>query len=169
MHIHVLRARTLGLIAACPVLAAPPWPMVAAACHQNGPKFRAECGSCHGVSTCALARELLAAPAGQSAAAFRYRCFAGRRHAGAQVRSFIQDNAGSYRRVREAPPQDRITRSDWFLRSTARARSPPKCGSVPASRARPTVPPAIVAQHRRVRRTRGADSALTLGDHHAIH
>lgn len=30
--------------------------------------------------------------------------------------SWLGANAGTYKRVREAPPQDRITRSDWFIR-----------------------------------------------------
>lgn len=29
---------------------------------------------------------------------------------------WLQGEAGSYRKVRNAPPQDRITRSDWFVR-----------------------------------------------------
>jgi hypothetical protein len=28
----------------------------------------------------------------------------------------LQANAGTYKRVREAPPDDRITRSAWFVR-----------------------------------------------------
>jgi len=30
--------------------------------------------------------------------------------------SWLQANAGTYKRVREEPPQDRITRSAWFIR-----------------------------------------------------
>lgn len=33
-----------------------------------------------------------------------------------QLSTWLQAHAGTYRRVTEAPPQDRITRSDWFLR-----------------------------------------------------
>jgi mono/diheme cytochrome c family protein len=30
--------------------------------------------------------------------------------------SWLQQHAGTYKRVSEAPPQDRITRSAWFVR-----------------------------------------------------
>jgi len=33
-----------------------------------------------------------------------------------QLSSWLQANAGTYKRVAEAPPQDRITRSAWFER-----------------------------------------------------
>ncbi|MEZ5629447.1 MAG: diheme cytochrome c [Burkholderiaceae bacterium] len=33
-----------------------------------------------------------------------------------QISVWLNANAGTGRRVREAPPEDRITRSDWFLR-----------------------------------------------------
>jgi mono/diheme cytochrome c family protein len=33
-----------------------------------------------------------------------------------QLSSWLQSNAGGYRRVTEAPPEDRITRSTWFVR-----------------------------------------------------
>ena len=33
-----------------------------------------------------------------------------------QVSTWLQTNAGTYKRVRETPPEDRITRSEWFLR-----------------------------------------------------
>jgi hypothetical protein len=33
-----------------------------------------------------------------------------------QVSAWLQANAGTYKRVREAPPEDRITRSAWFVR-----------------------------------------------------
>lgn len=33
-----------------------------------------------------------------------------------QLSVWLQDNAGTYKRVVEAPPQDRITRSAWFVR-----------------------------------------------------
>jgi mono/diheme cytochrome c family protein len=33
-----------------------------------------------------------------------------------QLGTWLQANAGTYKRVREAPPEDRITRSEWFLR-----------------------------------------------------
>jgi len=34
----------------------------------------------------------------------------------AQINGWLQSHAGSYKRVREEPPQDRITRSAWFER-----------------------------------------------------
>ncbi len=33
-----------------------------------------------------------------------------------QISHWLQANAGSYKRVQEAPPEDRITRSAWFQR-----------------------------------------------------
>ena len=33
-----------------------------------------------------------------------------------QISTWLTANAGTYRRVQEAPPQDRITRSAWFER-----------------------------------------------------
>jgi mono/diheme cytochrome c family protein len=33
-----------------------------------------------------------------------------------QLSTWLQTNAGTYKRVRETPPEDRITRSEWFLR-----------------------------------------------------
>ncbi len=33
-----------------------------------------------------------------------------------QVSRWLQTHAGSYKRVREEPPEDRITRSTWFVR-----------------------------------------------------
>lgn len=37
-----------------------------------------------------------------------------------QLSVWLQDNAGTYKRVTEAPPQDRITRSAWFERKHRR-------------------------------------------------
>ena len=34
----------------------------------------------------------------------------------AQIGAWLQANAGTYKRVREEPPQDRITKADWFQR-----------------------------------------------------
>ncbi len=33
-----------------------------------------------------------------------------------QIGAWLQAHAGTYKRVREEPPQDRITRTEWFLR-----------------------------------------------------
>lgn len=34
----------------------------------------------------------------------------------ATLTQYLTQNAGSYRRARNAPPEDRITKSDWFVR-----------------------------------------------------
>lgn len=44
----------------------------------------------------------------------------------APLRAYLQANAGSYRRVREEPPQERITRSAWFLREHREGEIPPE-------------------------------------------
>jgi hypothetical protein len=33
-----------------------------------------------------------------------------------EISTWLKANAGTYKRVSEAPPQDRITQSAWFLR-----------------------------------------------------
>jgi hypothetical protein len=33
-----------------------------------------------------------------------------------EISQWLQVNAGTYKRVREEPPQDRITKSSWFIR-----------------------------------------------------
>lgn len=33
-----------------------------------------------------------------------------------QIAQWLQGQAGTYKKVRSSPPQDRITRSDWFVR-----------------------------------------------------
>jgi hypothetical protein len=33
-----------------------------------------------------------------------------------QISGWLQTHAGTYKRVTEAPPEDRITRSAWFVR-----------------------------------------------------
>ena len=38
----------------------------------------------------------------------------------AQLSTWLQANAGTYKRVTSAPPEDRITRSDWFVRKHRR-------------------------------------------------
>ncbi|WP_296449658.1 diheme cytochrome c [Rhodoferax sp. UBA5149] len=80
------------------------------------PKYQQECASCH-----------LAYPAGMLPAASWQRVMSSLgQHYGtdasldaASVRelsSWLKTNAGSYKRVSEEPPQDRITKSAWFLR-----------------------------------------------------
>lgn len=80
------------------------------------PKYAQECAACH-----------LAYPPALLPAASWQRIMAGLdRHYGtdasldaASVREigrWLQANAGGYKRLRAEPPQDRITRSDWFER-----------------------------------------------------
>lgn len=80
------------------------------------PKFTQECGSCH-----------MAFPPGLLPGASWQRIMSGLdRHFGTdasldaasvqQINAWLQANAGTYKRVREEPPKDRITRSNWFVR-----------------------------------------------------
>lgn len=82
--------------------------------------YRSECASCH----TAYPPGLLPAPSWQ-------RIMAGLdRHYGTdasldaatvrQLSTWLRTNAGTYKRVSEAPPQDRITRSAWFERKHRR-------------------------------------------------
>ena len=78
--------------------------------------YTQECGACH-----------TAYPPGLLPAVSWHRVMAGLdRHYGssasldaasvAQLDAWLQAHAGTYKRVREAPPEDRITRSIWFER-----------------------------------------------------
>ncbi len=80
------------------------------------PKYREECGACH-----------VAYPAGLLPAASWQRLMAGLpAHFGTdasldaplakEISAWLSANAGTYKRVREVPPEDRITRSAWFQR-----------------------------------------------------
>jgi hypothetical protein len=80
------------------------------------PDYRQECGACH-----------VAYPPGLLPAASWQRITANlSRHFGSDasldaattktIAAWLAANAGTYRRVREEPPQDRITRSAWFVR-----------------------------------------------------
>jgi hypothetical protein len=80
------------------------------------PKYKEECGACH-----------VAYPAGLLPAASWQRLMAGLpKHFGTdaslepalakEISAWLAANAGTYKRVREMPPEDRITRSAWFLR-----------------------------------------------------
>ena len=80
------------------------------------PAYRTECAACH-----------LAYPPGMLPAASWDRLMRGLpQHFGAdasldaetvrEVSQWLAAHAGTYRRVREPPPQDRITHSAWFLR-----------------------------------------------------
>ena len=80
------------------------------------PVYKQECAACH-----------TAYPPGMLPASSWQRLMTGLdRHYGTdaslepaqvqQVSGWLQANAGTYKRVREAPPEDRITRSAWFVR-----------------------------------------------------
>ena len=80
------------------------------------PTYRQECASCH-----------VAYPPGMLPARSWQRVMNGlERHYGTdasldpapvqQLSAWLQANAGTYKRVAEEPPQDRITRSAWFER-----------------------------------------------------
>lgn len=83
---------------------------------QMLPQYRQECAACH-----------LAYPPGMLPASSWRSIMSGlERHYGTdasldtatvtQISQWLQGQAGSYKRVREAPPEDRITRSVWFER-----------------------------------------------------
>ena len=80
------------------------------------PAFAQECASCH-----------MAYPPGMLPAASWQRMMSGlEKHYGTdasldtattqQLVDWLRANAGTYKRVREQPPQDRITRTAWFWR-----------------------------------------------------
>ena len=80
------------------------------------PKYQAECAACH-----------LAYPAGMLPAASWKRVMGSLdKHYGTdasldeasvrEISQWLQVNAGTTKRVREEPPQDRITTSAWFVR-----------------------------------------------------
>jgi len=80
------------------------------------PKYQQECASCH-----------VAYPPGLLPAESWRRLMAGLpRHFGVDasldaptlgaISAWLAANAGTFKRVREAPPEDRITRSAWFVR-----------------------------------------------------
>jgi len=41
------------------------------------------------------------------------------------IATWLKDHAGTYKRVKEEPPQDRITQSAWFLRKHRDGEVPP--------------------------------------------
>ena len=80
------------------------------------PAYRQECAACH-----------MAYPPGMLPAASWTRMLSGLdQHYGSdasldpalvrQIGTWLEANASTYKRVREQPPQDRITRSAWFER-----------------------------------------------------
>lgn len=80
------------------------------------PKYQQECAACH-----------IAYPAGMLPAASWQRLMGTLdKHYGSdasldkasarEISGWLKANAGTYKRVSEEPPQDRITKSAWFLR-----------------------------------------------------
>lgn len=80
------------------------------------PKYQQECAACH-----------IAYPPGMlPAASWRHLMGSLQKHYGTdasldeaslrEIGGWLQTHAGTYKRVSEAPPQDRITASAWFLR-----------------------------------------------------
>ena len=89
------------------------------------PKYQQECASCH-----------IAYPPGMLPAASWQRLMGGlNKHYGSDasldaadaraIGAWLQANAGTYKRVKEEPPQDRITRSAWFQRKHDAHEIPP--------------------------------------------
>jgi len=79
------------------------------------PKYQQECAACH-----------VAYPPGMLPAASWQRLMGGLgKHFGTdasldatsarEISTWLNHHAGTYKRVTEAPPQDRMTRSSWFL------------------------------------------------------
>lgn len=82
----------------------------------NTPKYQQECAACH-----------LAFPPGMLPAGSWQHVMGGlNKHYGTdasldeatqrEITAWLKANAGTYKRVSEEPPQDRITKSAWFLR-----------------------------------------------------
>ena len=99
----------LTVVLPLPAVAASPAAVVS-------PKYQQECTACH-----------IAYPPGMLPAASWQRVMGGLdKHFGvdasldlattAEIAAWLQGHAGSYKRAREEPPQDRITRSKWFVR-----------------------------------------------------
>ena len=91
---------------------------------QMLPSYQQECAACH-----------LAYPAGLLPARSWDRIMSGLdQHYGTdasldaatvqQIGQWLQANAGTYKRVSAPPPQDRITKSDWFLRKHRKLDAP---------------------------------------------
>ena len=113
------RAR-LGCAVVWAALGCALWPSGAHAENRGGPRatplYQQECGACH-----------LAFPPGMLPASSWQRLLAGLpQHFGidaslepdalAKLSPWVMANAGTQRRIAENPPQDRISRSPWFLR-----------------------------------------------------
>lgn len=104
-------AALVALAAAGLAQAGPPAPATPAP-----PAFREECGACH----IAFHPGLLPAASWQSLMGKLARHYGTDASldavAARDIAAYLQANAGTGKRAREQPPEDRITRSAWFLR-----------------------------------------------------
>lgn len=96
------------------------------------PKYQQECAACH-----------IAYPPGMlPAVSWRHLMGSLQQHYGTdasldevslrEISGWLQVHAGTYKRVSEAPPQDRITQSAWFLRKHNAREVPPEVWKRPA-------------------------------------
>jgi hypothetical protein len=96
------------------------------------PKYQQECAACH-----------MAYPPGMlPAASWQHLMGSLKQHYGTDasldeasaraIGDWLQRHAGTYKRVSEAPPQDRITNSAWFLRKHRAHEVPPEVWKRPA-------------------------------------
>ena len=110
---HWPQVALISLIAAG---AAPAWADSERAQVTPLPKYKQECAACH-----------IAYPAGMLPPASWQRIMGGlKQHYGTdasldeasvqEISRWLTTHAGTYKRVSEAPPQDRITTSAWFVR-----------------------------------------------------
>jgi cytochrome c len=114
---HSLRFTVMALCVAVAALSAVPLSAQAsAATAVTSPKYQTECAACH-----------IAYPPGMLPAASWHRLTGNlNKHFGvdasldaastAEIADWLQAHAGSYKRVSEEPPQDRISKSKWFVR-----------------------------------------------------
>jgi hypothetical protein len=113
---HSVFLKRSALTALVCIFALPVWADGRLMPAQVPPVYKQECAACH-----------MAYPPGMLAAASWQRIMLGLdKHYGSdasmapeqvqQVSTWLKANAGTYKRVREEPPQDRITRSAWFAR-----------------------------------------------------
>lgn len=96
------------------------------------PKYTQECTACH-----------MAYPPGMLPSASWHRIMGNLgKHYGTdasldaastqEISAWLQTHAGTHKRVSEAPPQDRITKSPWFLREHGPREIPPAVWKRPA-------------------------------------
>lgn len=93
---------------------------------SSPPRYQQECAACH-----------IAYPPGMlPAASWQHLMGSLQRHYGTdasldeasvrEIGGWLQAHAGTYKRVNELPPQDRITTSAWFLRKHRADEVPPR-------------------------------------------